>query len=329
MADFYIRQGDTLADLTDTLRDAAGDPVAINGRNVTLLIAPLRGGSAIYNGAADNLDDGTEPNRGRVKFDDWTTIMTSTPGTYLAQWTVDFAGEPMTFPNDGYIAIEITPDPPLAAGRYLTLAELKKTLAIEHGEADRDLEVAIAGAAEVLEEEYGGPWDLSSSSEARYFTPVHGLTYVRLHPPLVSPAAGGGAAVVALDTDGNGTYATTLVHGTDYRFEPVDGPPFDKLVFLRSGIAWWWEYDPVVKPWPWGRDGVRITGQWGYADAPAGVKGASTILATQIFRRMREAPFGVLGLGPEGAIIRAGDLARDPHIRALMRKPRAPKRLIV
>jgi hypothetical protein len=330
--DFVIREGDTLADLVDTVRDAAGEPVAINGADVTLLIAPLAGGEALYNGPAENLDvDGTLPNRGKVRFAEWTSLLTNTPAHYLAQWTVTFAnGDVLTFPNAGYIWIEITADPPLAPGRYVTLEELKATRELkDESYADRDLIVAIASAADALDEEYGGPWDLGAVSEARYFTPAHGLTYVTLHPPLVSPASGAGAAEVALDTTLLGAYARELVHGVDYVLEPASGPPFKRLRFLRSGVAWDWEYDPHLDPYPWGRDGLRITGQWGYADTPAGVKAAATILATRIFLRMRDAPFGVLGVGPEGTTVRTGDIARDPEIRALMKQPAAPKPLIV
>lgn len=326
MADFYIRQGDTVADITDVLRDANGDPVQINGADVKFRLVSIRGDAPLLDDVtADNLDDGTEPLRGRVRFDDWTAQLTAEPGTYLGSWTVTFANsDVMTFPNTGYIAVEITPDQPVAAGRYVAIEELKKTLSLsDRDHADRDLEVAIASAAEVLEEEYGGPWELGPVAEAKFFTPQHGLTTVSLHPELIAVDA------VELDTGLNGEYLLTLTEGVDYALEPAGSGPWDTLRFLRSGVAWAWEYDPYLSPYPWGRDGLRITGQWGSSTTPAGVKAAATIVATRIFRRMREAPFGVLGVGPEGSVVRAGDIAKDPDIRALMKKPSEKRPLIV
>lgn len=320
MADFYIRQGDTASAIRDVLRDEDGIPVAINSATVTLTLVPLRGGPALVDaGAADNLDDGTEPNRGAVRFDDWTTLLTAEPGSYLGSWTVTFLdGRIETFPNAGYIAVEITPDAPLAAGRYITVEELKKTLKLEGRQyADRDIEIAIAAAADALDEHYGGPWTLGSAHEARLFTPTHKKSAIELRPPLVE------LDDVKLDDAGGGTYSTTLVQGTDFELERADvvqaTGPWDTLRILRSGFAWDYRYWPQSNPYPWGVDALRVTGRWGWTTVPAGVKTASTIIATRLVRRTREAPFGIVGLGPEGTTIRAGAIALDPEIAFVMR----------
>lgn len=323
MADFYIREGDTASDLADTLRDAAGEPVQINGAAVTLTLAPLRGGALIVDDAADNDDDGSLPQRGKVHYE-WGAGETDDPGEYLGTWVVDFGGgNVQSYPNDGFILVSITPDPPTAAGRYLTREELKRTKVLQGtSHADEDIDIAIEAAAQGLDANYGGPWTLGSPGEARYFTPQHGLTYVRI-PELQA------ITQIALDTAGAGAYNTVLAEGVDYVLEPAGGP-WRRVRFLRSSTTFWgWEYPAGASPWPFGLDALRVTGTWGHDGVPAGVKAAATIIATRVLRRMREAPFGGIALGLEGAVVRATQLARDPEIEFVMKGPRGPRRLVV
>lgn len=320
MPDFYIGQGDTASPLIDVLRDADGNPVNIQGANVAAKIVPLRGGAAIVDRAASNeqVGDGSDGSRGKVELE-WNAGETDDGGSFLGQWIVTYAGgDVQTFPNTGFLLIEITGDAALAAGRYLTVEELKKTLKLDgRSFADRDIEIAIAAAADALDEHYGGPWTLGPAGVAHYFTPVHEQTLIELRPPLVT------VSTVQLDTAGAGTYSTTLVRGTDFELElngekPALGP-WNGLRMLRTGLAWNWEYQPWRSPYPWGVDSLKITGSWGWAEVPAGVKIASSIIATRFLRRSREAPFGLVGLGPEGASIRAGAIALDPEVAFAMR----------
>lgn len=320
MADFFIGQGDTASPLTDVLRDGAGAPVDIAGATIAAKIVPLRGGAPIVDRAASNEQngDGADGTRGAVELE-WVAGETDDAGSFLGQWIVTYAGgDVQTFPNTGFLLIEITGDAALASGRYLTKDELKKTLKLEGRTfADRDVEVAIAAAADALDEHYGGPWTLGPAGVAHYFTPVHKQALIELRPPLIAVTA------VELDTAGGGAYDTTLVEGTDFELElngaaPASGP-WNGLRLLRTGIAWTWRYPSWRNPYPWGVDSLRITGTWGWAEVPAGVKIASSIIATRFLRRSREAPFGMVGLGPEGASIRAGSIALDPEIAFAMR----------
>lgn len=217
--------------------------------------------------------------------------------------------------------IEVRAHAPVAA--YIELEELKKTLKLERQVyPDHDLEVGIAAASAALDEVYGGPWTLGAAGEARYFTPESARP--------VDLRAISVVEEVALDTAGGGTYSSVLVDGTDFTLEARsgEGPPWDRLRFLRSGIAWSWDY-PRWRRYPWGIDGLRVTGQWGWPEVPAGVKAATSIIATRLFRRTREAPFGIIGLGPEGTTVRAGAIARDPEVAFAMKAPAKRRRLIV
>jgi hypothetical protein len=62
---------------------------------------------------------------------------------------------------------------------------------------------------------------------------------------------------------------------------------------------------------------VKITGKFGWASVPAQVREATTILASKLLRRAREAPFGVVTVGLDvGAIARIAQL--DPDVSFLL-----------
>ncbi len=104
-ADFYIKQNDEASILTATLTDEYAVAVNIMGAAVLFQMAPIQGG-VVVGGTAVNLDAGTAT-RGMVSYD-WSTGQTATPGLYLGEWQVTFAGGTVqTFPNDGYTLVRI------------------------------------------------------------------------------------------------------------------------------------------------------------------------------------------------------------------------------
>lgn len=327
MSDFYIRQGDTASDIADVLRDANEQPVAVNGAAVDFVMSPLRGGPPKVDDDAQNDDDGSPANKGKVRYVWENAAQTDTPGDYLVGWKVTYAsGKVQTFPNAGYLLLTITPKPG-AALSYISLEEFKKTTKLTSiTRADLDIEVAIVAAAHGLEETYGGPWAPGNPGEERYYTPAAGITHLRVN-------AVDDVTAVELDVAGNGAYDRTLVDGVDYRLEPVGAGPYTLLRFLRSGFAWSaLDCMPLSPrdPYPWGLDALRITGTFGYAQVPEGVKAATTIIAARILRRMRESPFGgSIGFGLEGAVVRASTLAKDPEVAWAMKASKAPRRLVV
>ena len=98
------------------------------------------------------------------------------------------------------------------------------------------------------------------------------------------------APVVRVDTEGDRTFATTLVVA-QYALEPASGPPFDTL---RA----WPDPGGVIEPVCFEPGQlVEVTGVWGYTDergrCPAPVAQANLLLGARWFKR-REAPFSVL-----------------------------------
>lgn len=327
MSDVYVREGDNLI-IRETLRDASLDPVDIALATIHLTVTPIRGGTRIVDADIDNLQngDGSDGSKGNVGYDG-TSADTATPGDYLGSIQATYVdGTKETFPNDGYILITVTPAAPTTEGRYLTREELKNTLELTgQSFADADIDVAIEAASRGLEDAWGARWTLGADGEARYYT-----AYER------DVELGDVLKITSVDLDygspwgfvGGGTYSTPLTTA-DYRLLPItsglvadggDGTPFKTLQLTRGSS---------VRCLPRGVDAVKITGQFGWETVPAGVRQATSIIATRLFKRTREAPFGIHALGLEGAAVRAVQIARDPEVTFIMGAVSGARSLIV
>lgn len=315
MSDFYLRAGDTSSVLNDTLKDASGAAVDIASATITFTLTPLKGGAAVVSAQpATNLQvgDGSDGSKGKVRYT-WVAPQTNTPGDYLGSFKVVFAGGAIqTFPNAGYILVTITPSAPTTT-LYLTLEEFKQTGSLTgFAFADSDATIAIAAASRALDDAYGlysAYWTLSAAAQTRYYT--------RLNDREVIVDDAISVTSVALDYGagniGPGTYGTTLA-STDYRLLPIqnglasaggNGEPYHTLQLSRGASQYFF---------PSGTDAIKLVGQYGYETVPAGVKNATTIIASRLLRRSREAPFGVISVGIDGTAVRAGQLARDPEV---------------
>ena len=171
---------------------------------------------------------------------------------------------------------------------YSTVEELRQFMAFPPGQEadDVDLQRALDAGRTWIDWFTGRTFGLGAAAETRVWAATT-CDYVPLED-LQSDDP-----VVEVDTEGDRTFATTLVPA-QYALEPASGPPFDAL------RAW---------PTPAGGDAapdvvvfepgqlVRVTGQYGYTDArgrcPAPVAQANLLLGARWFKR-REAPFSVL-----------------------------------
>lgn len=107
MTDFYIKQNDTSPALLATITDADG-PVNLTGASVTFYMASAVGSvkTIITSGAATVINAAT----GQVSYS-WDAPDTAIAGIHIAEFEVVFSdASKETFPNDGYISINITPD---------------------------------------------------------------------------------------------------------------------------------------------------------------------------------------------------------------------------
>lgn len=122
------------------------------------------------------------------------------------------------------------------------------------------------------------------------------------------------ASVTSLKTDpqGDGTFTDTWTLNTDFTLEPynavLDGRPYRYITRHPRGHF----FLPPGYP-----RSIQVVGKFGWAVTPPQVIDATTILASRLFRRKREAPFGVVTVGIDvGAVARIARL--DPDVMMLL-----------
>jgi hypothetical protein len=253
-----------------------GLPVNLTGATVKLQMRAVSSATLKVDAAA-TIDT---PASGLVHYD-WAALDVDTEGFYVAWWRVTAATQ---FEDTPEFLVEIRTHAPIA-NQYVSVEEMKDTLSLS-GEAfaDQDIARALEAASNVVDDMTGsGPFTLSAAT-ARKFTPVSDV-YLRV---------GRVSAITAFTQEG-----TAWVQGTDYY---IDGGDTIRILngkrFTRSPQS------------------VSITADWGYASAPAEIKEAVLIIATQLLRRAREAPFGILATSLDGPAIRIG--RSDPQVDLLL-----------
>ena len=112
--DFNIKTGDTASSVYATLEDANTTPVDIQNATVLFKMAAITGGTLVTAGTAEIAQVGAgtvDGSVGAVVFNWGAAGVPSTPGSYIAEWEVTFAGGSIqTFPNTGYMNIEVAGD---------------------------------------------------------------------------------------------------------------------------------------------------------------------------------------------------------------------------
>lgn len=306
-ADFFIRQGDSDSPLSDVLRDEAEEAVNIQGATVSLVLTPVHGGNPIVSAEASNdqVGNGSDGTRGAVSYA-WGEGETDAPGFYLGSWVVEFQGGAVqTYPNAGYVLVYISPLAPTSAGQnYLTLEELKATLTLEGTTfADGDLPLAIEAASRGIDKATERRFYLDADdAQVRYYSPD--LPFTLPIDDVVD------LAELAADLDGDGVFEQVWTPDVDFVLEPLnaaaDGRPYETVRLHPRGL----------RRFPCYPRSIRATAKFGWPAVPAEVKTATTIIATRLCRRAREAPFGIVTFDRDGAAIR---LARtDPDVVFLL-----------
>lgn len=99
MSTFTIKRGDTLPKISAVLSDKDG-PVDLTGASVRLIVPPIVDASATI----------VDADAGSVEYQ-WQAGDTETRGVYKAEFQVTFpSGDILTFPNDGFITVQIDSD---------------------------------------------------------------------------------------------------------------------------------------------------------------------------------------------------------------------------
>ena len=103
---FYVKQNDTSPAMLATLQDADGNAVDLTAASVRFHMRAIGSNQTTVDAAATIVTAAS----GIVRYD-WDATDTDTVGSYQAEFEVTYADASIeTFPNDGYIRVEITDD---------------------------------------------------------------------------------------------------------------------------------------------------------------------------------------------------------------------------
>ena len=103
---FFVKQNDTSPKLAATLKDGNGQVVDVTGASVRFHMAKLNSSTVITDASATV----TNAPAGTVEYA-WTASDTASIGTFRGEFEVTFpTGLIETYPNSGYISIQITDD---------------------------------------------------------------------------------------------------------------------------------------------------------------------------------------------------------------------------
>lgn len=173
---------------------------------------------------------------------------------------------------------------------YCTLAEFRARFASSSATAnDASITAAITAASRLIDKKCGRTFTLASSTavsdSVRYFTPEDPRRcYIDDLYSITS---------LETDDDGDGTIELTWA-ATDYVLLPTSsyfGWPYTWVEIMPEG-----DYTFPKRL----RNGVKITGKWGWAAVPDEIREATLLQSNRIWSR-RGAPFGVLGANEFGA----------------------------
>ena len=103
---FYIKQNDTSPSMLATLQDADAAAVDVTGASIRFHMRAIGSTQVITDEEVVIVD----AEAGEVRYD-WQAADTATVGAYQAEFEVTYADASVeTFPNDGYIRVQITDD---------------------------------------------------------------------------------------------------------------------------------------------------------------------------------------------------------------------------
>ncbi len=292
--------GDRNPSISDTIEDSAG-AVLIQGLTLTFKMRPVNSSVPKVNAAAVNLDDGTAANKGKWRYD-WAALDVDTAGEYLA-WVEAVSGGKVQAVHEAIIEFQAHGP---ASQLYVELKQVKATLELSTNTfGDGDLRAALTAACRGIDSVCGRRFYLDTgAANVRYYSP-----FDKLLLPVDDIVA-----VTSLKTDpgGDGTFEQTWTVNTDYTREPLnaaaDARPWSLLRAHPSGSYRF----PTAYP-----RSVEVTGQFGWQTVPGPIVEAATILAGKLFKRAREAPFGIVTLGVDvGAAMRIARM--DPDVAFLI-----------
>jgi hypothetical protein len=281
--------------ITENLLYSDGTVVDLTGKTVKFKMRAVGSATLKVNTAAVVISAPL----GTVRYD-WAALDVDTAGHYLVWWEVTTTADGKT-QDVSEAVIEFRAHAP-ETNAYVELEEFKSTAELTGTSfSDQDILTALVAASRGIDQAFGRRFypDIDAN-QIRYYSP-DSPTWLRIDDLITFTA-------LATDQGGNGTFSNTWTQNTDFVLEPLnavaDGTPFQSIkANSRSSL-----YFPTTYPRT-----VKLTGKFGWATVPAGIKEATTLVAARLVKRTREAPFGIVSFGLEGAAVRAASMMRDPE----------------
>lgn len=184
---------------------------------------------------------------------------------------------------------------------YAGLSELKAALGTDDNRDDDSLQQALVTACRTIDRYCDRFFYRAAAGQVRYFTGWPDGSGVQIDDVITVTA-------VDVDTACDGTFSTALTDGVEFYASPRAAAQSDApFTALR----------PIGYRFPAGRETVRVTGTFGWPAVPDEVVQATLLQAARIWKRTREAPFGIAGLNLDGGGMRL--LAKlDPDVELLV-----------
>jgi hypothetical protein len=198
----------------------------------------------------------------------------------------------------------------MGANEYATLEQLKATLEIA-GEtfADDDLQLALSAASRGIDQACDRRfYPDDDAAQERFYSP-ESERFMKIDDLFELTSLESGT--------GDGSFPDTWTENQDFVLEPLNAP--------FNSEPWSWIEVPTTATLKLPADtprSVKLTGRFGWPEVPAQIQEATVVLASKLMRRAREAPFGVVGLGIDGAAVRVA--RTDPDINFLIDPYRQP-----
>lgn len=274
-----------------------GTAVDLTGKTVKFKMRAVNSTTLKVDAAAVVVGSATA---GNVRYD-WAAADVDTAGQYLCWWEVTTTAGGKT--QDVMEAvIEFRAHGP-ATNTYVELEQLKRSAELTGTSfADLDIRGAISAASRAIDEACSRRFYADTdANQVRYYSP-HRTDHCYIDDLITLTS-------IKTDEGDDGTFETTWV-SADYVLEPLnaaaDSKPYTAIRARPSGN------NVFVPQYP---KSLEVTGKFGWSAIPQPIVDATTILAARILKRKREAPFGVVSLGLEGA---ARITAQDPDVVALI-----------
>jgi len=183
---------------------------------------------------------------------------------------------------------------------YSTLAEVKAALKIIDNLDDSLLEMAIESASRLIDT-YTNRYFYNAGTATKVFAAQDDFVTVIEDAQSISEVA----------TRFKSTDTPTVWASTDFQLEPLNGRA-DGIATPYTNIR---AVNNYLFPHYVGEALVTVTGVWGWVAVPMGIRQASILQASRIFKRL-DSPLGVAGFGDMG-MMRVGSRL-DPDVQHLI-----------